>query len=524
MDVDKIHPFSSTLGCFNRGGATMTNLDSAGVPSPSRLEGKYKAMVVCWFLGLGSLVSWNTMLTIGDYYYNLFPPIIVINVKLPIVKYYCIKAASKGSKTVSADLAAAGIYTEETANLPIVKYYCIKAASKGSKTVSADLAAAGIHTEETTNVSSCPDSDVQRVGSYRTIYSPYKEYQVRITKWHVDSIIIAFPAHSRVPLHRKVSSCPDSDVQRVGSYRTIYSPYKEYQVRITKWHVDSIIIAFPAHSRVPLHRKVSSCPDSDVQRVGSYRTIYSPYKEYQVRITKWHVDSIIIAFPAHSRVPLHRKSIKLESQKGMLIASLSRFLLILTFYFTAKYGDQGWMILLVSFLGLTNGSFTVCVLTAAPKGYKCKKHPADLSSGIGVCASCLRESLFALIAAQARKTGRSPRRSPGIRYPTVFSCYSQQSQVASASLVTVEVKKKSSGGKFSSLFLGLFRSKSEKLDSNSGPFLDPGVVGTARELNPQDSCTSSPSWFPTILPARWRKQISTLSLDKNLIGDHMTIF
>jgi equilibrative nucleoside transporter 1/2/3 len=34
--------------------------------------------------------------------------------KLPIVKYYRAKAASEGSKTVSADLAAAGIQT--TAN------------------------------------------------------------------------------------------------------------------------------------------------------------------------------------------------------------------------------------------------------------------------------------------------------------------------------------------------------------------------------------------------------------------------
>ncbi|KAL2545145.1 Phosphatidylinositol transfer protein SEC14 [Forsythia ovata] len=55
-----------------------------------------------------------------------------------------------------------------------------------------------------------------------------------------------------------------------------------------------------------------------------------------------------------------------------------------------------------------------------------------------------------------------------------------QSQVAFASLVTVEVKKKSSGRKFSSLFLGLFRFKSEKPNSNSGPFSDPGVVGTAQ--------------------------------------------
>lgn len=53
-----------------------------------------------------------------------------------------------------------------------------------------------------------------------------------------------------------------------------------------------------------------------------------------------------------------------------MVACLSRLLLIPCFYFTAKYGDQGWMLMLVSFLGLTNGYLTVCVLAVAPRGYK----------------------------------------------------------------------------------------------------------------------------------------------------------
>lgn len=64
------------------------------------------------------------------------------------------------------------------------------------------------------------------------------------------------------------------------------------------------------------------------------------------------------------------KFIKLESRKGLMIVILSRFLLIPAFYFTAKYAGQGWMIVLTSFLGLSNGYLTVCVLTSAPKGYK----------------------------------------------------------------------------------------------------------------------------------------------------------
>ncbi|KAL3519620.1 hypothetical protein ACH5RR_017769, partial [Cinchona calisaya] len=52
----------------------MTIAGSSGSPpTPGRLEGKRTAMIVCWFLGLGSLVSWSSMLTIGDYYYALFP-------------------------------------------------------------------------------------------------------------------------------------------------------------------------------------------------------------------------------------------------------------------------------------------------------------------------------------------------------------------------------------------------------------------------------------------------------------------
>lgn len=46
--------------------------------------------------------------------------------KLPIVKYYRTKAAAEGSKTVAADLAAAGIQTEATervSNLSLTKKF-----------------------------------------------------------------------------------------------------------------------------------------------------------------------------------------------------------------------------------------------------------------------------------------------------------------------------------------------------------------------------------------------------------------
>lgn len=41
--------------------------------APDRLEGKYAAMAMCWLLGNGCLFSWNSMLTVVDYYVFLFP-------------------------------------------------------------------------------------------------------------------------------------------------------------------------------------------------------------------------------------------------------------------------------------------------------------------------------------------------------------------------------------------------------------------------------------------------------------------
>ncbi|CAL5006945.1 unnamed protein product [Urochloa decumbens] len=64
------------------------------------------------------------------------------------------------------------------------------------------------------------------------------------------------------------------------------------------------------------------------------------------------------------------EQIKMTSRKWLLIAVLARFLLIPAFYYTLKYGGQGLMILLTSFLGLSHGYLSVCVATEAPKHYK----------------------------------------------------------------------------------------------------------------------------------------------------------
>ncbi|KAJ8636917.1 hypothetical protein MRB53_011184 [Persea americana] len=62
--------------------------------------------------------------------------------------------------------------------------------------------------------------------------------------------------------------------------------------------------------------------------------------------------------------------LRITSRRGLMVATLARFLFIPAFYYMAKYGDQGWMIMLTFILGLTNGYLAVCALMVAPKGYK----------------------------------------------------------------------------------------------------------------------------------------------------------
>ena len=61
------------------------------------------------------------------------------------------------------------------------------------------------------------------------------------------------------------------------------------------------------------------------------------------------------------------KPLKMQSGKVIVASVLARMSFLPAFYITARYADQGWMITLTSFLGISNGYLTVCVLTQTPK-------------------------------------------------------------------------------------------------------------------------------------------------------------
>lgn len=174
---------------------------------------------------------------------------------------------------------------------------------------------------------------------------------------------------------------------------------------------------------------------------------------------------------------------------------------------------------------------------------RCKKHHSDFSSNIGVCASCLRERLFVIIAAQAQAEKQSefssiagdirvaaddPLPPPLVFVRSVSPYVSRQksdedlwsdldregkrrhghqrfystpqigpncrtNNSANTTFVSTGSFDRKQRSKFS-FWSKFFRSRSEKFEKNHK--INP------RESNGLDSSSSSPSWFSTIFKRR----------------------
>ncbi|XP_024198034.2 equilibrative nucleotide transporter 3 [Rosa chinensis] len=400
----------------------------SGKSANGRLQGQYKAMAVCWVLGLGTLFAWNSLVTIEDYYYVLFPEyhpsrvltclyqpfalailaifsyneaevdtrrrilvgynlfflgtFMLIIVDLATsgtggIGYFISICAIVGAFGVAsahveggvvgelsfmcpefiqsffAGLGAAGALTSALRlvtkaafknydnglrkgamlflgistfiellcvlsyaiyfpRLPIVKYYRSKAASEGSKTVSADLAAAGIQKKSS-------DTEVQNDANL-----PHRLSNKQLLVQNIDYALDLFLIYVLT-----LSIFPGFIFENTGEHQ------------LGSWY-PLVLVA--------------------VYNVLDLISRYIPVVHF----------------------------LKIESRKGLMILILSRFLFVPAFYFTAKYGDQAGMIMLTSVLGLTNGYLSVCVMTVAPRGYK---GPEQNALG-NILVLCLLSGIF----------------------------------------------------------------------------------------------------------------------------------
>ncbi|KAL1145892.1 hypothetical protein V6Z11_A11G331000, partial [Gossypium hirsutum] len=374
----------------------MTVVD--GGESPSRLEGKISGMIVCWILGFGSLIAWNSMLTIGDYYYNLFPdyhPSRVLTLVYQPFAFGTMSILAYNESKINTrrrNIFGYSLFVASTFMLLVLDLATSGRGGLGSFIgICAIVAFFGV-----------ADAFVQGgiVGDLSFMLPDF-----------IQSFFAGLAASgaltSALRLITKAAFEKSNNGLRKGAILFLaISTLFEFLLKYFRSKA-----ALEGSKTVQADLAAAGIQTKDDHHEQNERL---SNKQLVIQNIDYALDLFLIyvltlsIFPGflYENTGEHKLGtccftfipkglcIHLKNMVRLIcltIAILSRFLLIPAFYFTAKYGDQGWMILLVSFLGLTNGHLTVCVMTAAPKSYK---RPEQNALG-NILVLCLLIGIFA---------------------------------------------------------------------------------------------------------------------------------
>ncbi|XP_024028217.1 equilibrative nucleotide transporter 3 [Morus notabilis] len=363
-------------------------------------EGRYKAIFVCWVLGLGSLVAWNSMLTIGDYYYELFPKyhpsrVLTLVYQPFAVGTMAILACNEAKiNTRRRNICGYALFFISTfllivvdlathGNGGVVPYIgiCVLVASFGVadalvqggmvgdlafmlpefiQSFMAGLAGSGVLTSGLRLVTRAAfdktDHGLRKGTLLFLAISAFSEF-ICIFLYAFVFPKLPIVKHFRKKAALEGSKTVASDLAAVG----IETQSDQLVVRMSKKKLILENIDYALGLYLIYVITLSIFPGFLYENTGNHQLgTWYPL----VLMAMYNVLDLV-----GRCIPLV-KCLNLESRKGIFTSIIARFLFIPAFYFTAKYADQGWMIMLTSLLGLTNGYLTVCVLTAAPKGYK----------------------------------------------------------------------------------------------------------------------------------------------------------
>ncbi|RWR76839.1 equilibrative nucleotide transporter 3-like protein [Cinnamomum micranthum f. kanehirae] len=394
-------------------------------------QGKYTAMFLCWILGTGSLFPWNSMLTTLDYYIAIFPnyhPSRVLTIAVTsfafgtmiIMTYYEAKMNTRLRNLIGFTLFFIGsvlilvlnLATSGSGGIGAYIGMCAISAAFGvaeghvqggmvgdlsfmslefMQSFLAGLAASGTITSTLRLVIKAAFENTKgglRKGAllFLAISAIFELICIFLYAYAFSKLPIVKYYHSKAVAEgsRTVSiDLPAAGIQvqtnpsdEEDHKRLERLSNKQLFLRNIDYAIDIFLIYVLTFSIFPGFLD----EDTGSHGLGSWYSL--------VLTAVFNLCDLISRY-----LPLIKCS-RITSRSGLMIGTLARFLLIPAFYFTAKYGDQGWMIMLTSFLGLTNGHLTVCVLMAAPKGYK---GPEQNALG-NVIQSFLTGGLFAGVA------------------------------------------------------------------------------------------------------------------------------
>ncbi|KAL8088139.1 equilibrative nucleotide transporter 3-like isoform X2 [Apium graveolens] len=328
-----------------------------------QIKGKYAAMVVCWLLGVGCLLPWNSMLTVEDYYMTLFP------------RYHPARILSLAYQPFNVGTVAVLTYNEARINTrrrnlcgfsihftSTLLVLVVDLASSGKGGIGPFIALCAI-----SGAFGFADAHVQGgiVGDLSFMLPDLMQSFLAgnaasgaftsglrlVTKAAFEKSKSGLRKGSAdlaaAGIQTQIDEQDEEDSKKMErlSHAELLTQNIDYAIGLFLIYVLTLSV-FPGFLS----------EDIGKHSLGEWYAL--------VLIATYNVWDLIGRY-----VPL-LKFVRLKSRKGLMIVILSRFLLIPAFYFTAKYGGQAWMILLTSFLGLTNGYLTVCVFTSAPNGYK----------------------------------------------------------------------------------------------------------------------------------------------------------
>ncbi|KAJ4876448.1 Equilibrative nucleotide transporter 3 [Raphanus sativus] len=353
--------------------------------APEKLQGKFQAKVICCILGIGGLASWNSLLTIADYYYKVFPNYhpsrVLILVYQPFALVTIVILAYHESKinTRKRNLIGYIIFTISTLLLIVLD---LTTRGRGGL---------GPYIGLCTIVASfgLADATVQggMIGDLSLMCS-------ELIQSFMAGLGVAGALTSAFRLMTKAAFENSNDGLRKGAmiflaisafiqflcvmlYAYVFPklPIVKYYRRKAASEGSKIVTADLAAAGIK-NQSYLTDNASNNQRLTNKELLVQniDYAESGHHgLSSWYGLVLVAMYNCGNLVGRYTPLVewlKIENRKGLTIATLSRFFLIPAFYFTAKYGDQGWMIMLVTFLGLTTGHLNVCILITAPKAYK----------------------------------------------------------------------------------------------------------------------------------------------------------
>ncbi|WZZ03157.1 hypothetical protein YC2023_089078 [Brassica napus] len=369
----------------------------------SNIQEKFAASFQCCVLGVGQLVAWNTILTISDYYYQVFPDyhpsrtltlvyqpsvlgtisvLVIVGQKIKnqrrVFTGYCLFVIG------SILLLTVDIVTKGKGG--ITPFLLLSIVSAGFGVANALVEGAMIGDLSCI----CPDliqpfaaglgvagaiASVLRLLTKAVFQNSRDGLRKGALSFLTNSLFIElvcviiygvmFPKLPMVQKHRARSgSNPVEPVEEVP-------PLSNQQ--LAHQNLDRVISLFLIYALT-----LSIFPGFLYKNTGKHSLHSYPL----VLVTCFNLSDALYRYITMV------KPLKMQSGKVIVASVLARMLFLPAFYITARYADQGWMITLTSFLGISNGYLTVCVSEANALG---NILVASMLGGIfaGVCLSWL---------------------------------------------------------------------------------------------------------------------------------------